>query len=490
MVNFLFKRVLVVCGLLWFGSGIFAQFTISGRVTDKKGNSLPGATVAVKDSYQGTVTNSSGYYQISNLKKGDYVFVVSYLGYESVQKSIEVSESISCDFTLESSSIFTDEVIVSSTRAGSRTPVAVTNISQGDLVKENTGMDIPYQLSLTPSLVESSEAGNGIGYSALRIRGTDASRINVTINGIPLNDSESQGVFWVNMPDFSSSVDNIQIQRGVGTSTNGAAAFGATINFQTEKVNREAYAEMQSVAGSFHTYRNTLKAGTGIIDGKYSFDARISKLKSDGYVDRAFSDHESFFVSGTYFLNGGMIKANLINGDQETGISWWGNPGYDIAGKVTDRTYNPAGEYLNKNGEVKYYPNQTDNYKQTHYQLFYSQVLSPYINVNTALHYTQGHGYFEQFQDDDNVYHDTDYSYYGLDNPIVDGVEVEKSDLTRQKWLENDFYGFTSSVNYKREKVEATLGGAWNRYKGDHFGNILWAQSGGVDNGYQWYFKR
>ncbi|WP_245870428.1 TonB-dependent receptor [Labilibaculum manganireducens] len=457
----------------------FSQLTLTGKVTDKAGKALPGATIAVKGTYLGTVASSNGTYRFQNLKEGNYSFVVSFLGYESAQKEVKLSKSEEIDFNLEASAIMADEVLVAATRAGNKVPVAITNLSGDDVRRQNTGQDIPYQLSLTPSLVEASESGNGVGYSSLRIRGTDATRINVTINGVPLNDSESQGVFWVNMPDFASSVNNIQIQRGVGTSTNGAAAFGATINFQTETINADPYAEVQSVAGSYNTFRNTVKVGTGLIDGKFSFDARYSRLKSDGFVDRAFSDHESFFVSGTYYTEKSMLKFNVMSGDQKTGISWWGNDDMDGKG----RKYNPAGKYKDKDGNTKFYDNQTDNYKQTHYQLFYSQELNSALNMNAALHYTKGKGFYEQYKTDES------YAEYGLSNPKYGAEEVSTTDLTRQKWLKNDFYGFTYSLNYKKKGVDASLGGAWNHYDGDHFGNILWAKNGGIINDYQWYLN-
>lgn len=457
----------------------FSQLTVKGTVSDKDGNALPGASIAVKGTYLGTVANAYGEYQFSNLKSGAYEFVVSFMGYESETRKVELTESKVLDFKLQQTAILADEVIVAATRAGNKAPVAVTNLSGDDVKRQNTGQDIPYQLSLTPSLVESSEAGNGVGYSALRIRGTDASRINVTINGVPLNDSESQGVFWVNMPDFASSVDNIQIQRGVGTSTNGAAAFGATINFQTETVNAEPYAEVSSVGGSFNTFRNTFKAGTGLINGKFSFDARYSKLKSDGYVDRAFSDHESFFASGTYYTERSMLKFNIISGDQKTGISWWGNDSMNDKG----RRYNPAGKYKDENGNTRFYDNQTDNYKQTHYQLFYSQELTSNLNMNAALHYTKGKGYYEQYKEDET------YTEYGVENPVVGGETITETDLIRQKWLKNDFYGFTYSMNYRKNRVDASFGGAWNKYEGDHFGDVIWTQNGGINNDYEWYFN-
>jgi len=461
----------------------FSQISLRGKIMDEKGNALPGATIAVKGTYLGTVSNSHGEYLFQNLKKGDYQFVVSFIGFEKKEKDLKLTESQALNFELNPTAIMADEVIVAATRAGNKAPVAVTNLSGDDVKRQNTGQDIPYQLSLTPSVVESSEAGNGVGYSAMRIRGTDASRINVTVNGVPLNDSESQGVYWVNMPDFASSVNNIQIQRGVGTSTNGAAAFGATINFQTETVNAEPYAEVQSVGGSFNTFRNTFKAGTGLINGKFSFDARYSRLKSDGFVDRAFSDHESFFVSGTYYTEKSMLKFNIMDGEEKTGISWWGNPGIHNEKEPKARTYNPAGEYTDEAGNVHYYDNQTDNYKQTHYQLFYSQELASNLNMNAALHYTKGKGYYEQYKEDET------YAEYGIANPVVNGAAIATTDLTRQKWMQNDFYGFTYSLNYKKNRVDASIGGAWNHYDGDHFGNILWVQNGGIENDYQWYLN-
>ncbi len=478
--NLLFKKVVVLLVFQFFCIAAFSQLSLKGIVVNSDGEALPGAAIVIKGSIYGVSTNANGEYQFDNLKPGVYDVVASFLSFESQSQQIDLKSNLTLDFVLGYSAILTDEVIVSATRAGNKTPVAMTNFSKDMLRKQNTGQDIPYQLSLTPSLVESSESGNGIGYSALRIRGTDATRINVTMNGVPLNDSESQGVFWVNMPDLSSSVDNIQIQRGVGTSTNGSAAFGASINFQTETVNQEAYAEINSLAGSFNTFRNTFKAGTGLINGKFSFDARYSKLKSDGFVDRAFSDHESFFMTGAYYTEKSLLKFNIMSGNQKTGISWWGND--DIEGN--GRRYNPAGKYKDENGKVHFYDNQTDNYKQTHYQLFYSRRLSPSLNMNTAIHYTKGRGYYEQYKED------AAYKKYGVSNPIYGSVEVAETDLTRQKWLTNDFYGATYSLNYNKDGINASFGGAWNHYNGDHFGKVLWAKNGGFDNNHQWYFNK
>jgi len=277
--------------IVWAG---MAQTKLSG-VINGDGSSLAGASVVLKDTYYGVSTSNDGRFEFKNLKNGDYIVIVSFIGFETKEVAVNLNSDKNITVNLDSSPIFTDEVQITSTRASNKTPVAFTNLSKDELNSNNSGQDIPYILSITPSLVNTSEAGAGIGNTTFRIRGTDPTRINVTIDGVPLNDPESQGVYWVNMPDFANSVDNIQIQRGVGTSTNGAAAFGATVNFETEKMNKESYAEINSVAGSFNTFKNSVKAGTGLINNQFTFDARLSKLNSDGYIDYAFSDHKSFF---------------------------------------------------------------------------------------------------------------------------------------------------------------------------------------------------
>ena len=457
----------------------FAQFSVSGVVTNESGEELVGANLVLSGTYKGTSTDVGGAYKFENVKAGNYTLGVSYMGYEAQRVNLNVTKNVVKNVVLVPLDIHAEEVIVSATRAGAKTPVAVTDLSREDIEAQSAGQDIPYLLGLSPSVVTSSEAGTGIGYSALRIRGTDPTRINVTVNGIPLNDSESQGAFWVNMPDFASSVDNVQIQRGVGTSTNGAAAFGATINFQTETFNGEPYAEVQSLVGSFGTNKNSVKAGTGLIDGKFTVDARYSKLNSDGYVDYAFVDHESYFISAAYYTEKSIIKANIISGNQHTGISWWGNPNPE-----EDRRYNPAGEYTDEFGNKQYYKDQTDNYFQDHYQVFYSSQLSPFTNINLGLHYTDGEGYYEQYKEDES------YADYGLENVVIGDQTLEQTDLIRRKWLDNDFYGATFSLNYNRNNLNASLGGAWNKYDGDHFGRIIWMRNAGnTEKGHEWYFN-
>lgn len=459
---------------------VSSQFRIHGKVLNTLNEPLVGATVAIHGSTIGTVTDDQGSYKIKNLKSGQYELAISYLGYETQLKSIRLSADAQIDFILQTSSIMSEEVIISSIKAGNTTPVAKTNITKEELNRQNTADDIPLLLSMTPSVVSSTESGIGIGYSSMRVRGTDATRINVTVNGVPLNDAESQGVFWVNMPDFSSSVDEVQIQRGVGTSTNGAAAFGASINFNTSSYHTKPYAEITSTAGSFNTFKNSVNMSTGLLNDKFSFDFRYSDLQTDGYVDYAFSDHKSLYMSGSMHLKNSFLKANIIHGDQKTGISWWG---IDDATLATDRTYNPAGQYTDEDGNERYYKDQTDNYIQTHYQLFYSQNLNSHWLLNTALHYTKGEGYYEQYKENEKL---TDYNWSQIIRQPGDTIKT--TDLIRQKWLSNDFYGFTSSFNYSTEELQMNFGGGWNKYDGDHYGEVIWARySTKSEKGDEWY---
>ncbi|MCT4602528.1 MAG: TonB-dependent receptor [Marinifilum sp.] len=474
----------------------FSQLHLKGKVTDNDGNALPGAAIAIKGTYLGTVTNSYGEYQFKNLKAGEYQFVVSFLGYKAKEESIELNNSQSFNFELSPSAILADEVLVAATRAGSKTPVAVTNVKKEELEVRNLGQDIPVILSTTPSFVSTTDAGAGVGYTGFRIRGTDANRINVTIDGIPLNDSESHGVFWVNMPDFASSVEDIQIQRGVGTSTNGAAAFGATVNLQTSKVSEEAYAEIASSAGSFKTFKNTVKFGTGLKNG-FAFDARLSKITSDGYIDRAESDLQSIFLSGGYYGEKTSVKANFFAGKEKTYQAWNGVPSVrlnnDEAGmqryadhwlvsqdvvdhmKVSDsRTYN---QYT--------YENETDNYWQKHTQLFLTHLLSENTKMNIGLHYTHGEGYFEQHKPGD------DLDKYGLDPIVIGETTIESTDIIRRKWLNNDFYGAVFSLSHNSNNVDLVWGGAWNKYNGDHYGRIRWMKNAGdTFINHQYYFSK
>ncbi len=360
-----------------------------------------------------------------------------------------------------------EEIVISGTRAGDNTPMTYYNINKEEIELRNLGQDLPYLLSAIPSLVYTSDAGTGIGYTGMRIRGSDATRINVTINGVPYNDSESQGTFWVNMPDFSSSLNSIQIQRGVGTSTNGAGAFGASVNLETNLHAKDAFAEINNSIGSFNTRRHNLILNSGLLDGKWSFEGRLSQIASDGYIDRASSDLNSYYLQGNYIGKNIIIKALMFGGKEVTYQSW---NGVEASKMKDNRTYNSAGLYFDENGKEKFYDREVDDYGQDNYQLHISQILNQNWSLNGALHYTKGKGYFEQYKQDEN------FSDYGLPNVEIGGVVIANTDLIRRRWLDNDFYGFTYGLNYDQNRLSVVLGGGYNYYKGDHFGEIIWAK--------------
>lgn len=448
-----------------------AQFSMIGKVTDKQsGKALERAGVYLENSFISTQTDQSGNYTLKNLKPGNYTIRISYLGYQSFQKSIVISGNTTLDLTLEANTLLADEVLVRSTRATENSATTYKNVSKGELEKNNLGQDLPFLLNQTPSVVVSSDAGTGIGYTGIRIRGSDPTRVNVTVNGIPYNDSESQGSFWVNMPDFASSVDNIQIQRGVGTSTNGAGAFGGSLNIQTTTRRDSAYAELNNTFGSYQTLKNTVSVGTGLINNKFSFDGRLSRIKSDGYIDRSASDLKSYFMTGAYYGKSSLLRANVFSGSEKTYQAWNGIPENLL---TSDRTFNSFT-----------YDDQTDNYVQNHYQLLYSKTLTSALSANAALHYTSGKGYYEEFKEGQRL------ANYGIAPYIVGGSTISKSDLVRRRWLDNDFYGMTYSVNYMPSTVfNFTLGGAYNEYDGDHFGEVIRGQFVPVNLNLQRYYR-
>ncbi|WP_420885197.1 TonB-dependent receptor [Candidatus Symbiothrix dinenymphae] len=359
------------------------------------------------------------------------------------------------------SDISLHEVEVVASRAGEKTPVAYSNMDKQAIEAANFGQDIPFLLLLTPSVIATSDAGTGIGYTGFRIRGTDANRINITSNGIPLNDSESHGVFWVNMPDFASSLQDLQVQRGVGTSTNGAGAFGASINMKTENVPLKSYGEFDGGLGSFNTQKATFKLGTGILNDHWAFDGRLSSITSDGFIDRAAVDLKSYFAQGAYFNDHSLVKFITFGGKEKTYHAWDGVSDYKLA--EGNRTYNPSG-YMGEDadGNELFYANQTDNYEQTHYQLSLLQRLNLNLNLNVALHYTKGQGYYEEYKDNRAL------EEYGL--------QAGESDLIREKWLDNDFYGGIFSLDYIQNKWNVSLGGGANKYEGNHFGYVKWVK--------------
>ncbi len=366
-----------------------------------------------------------------------------------------------------------DEVVVSASRANDKIPVTYSQLEKGEIQRINLGQDIPVLLNYLPSVVATTFDGTGIGPTDFRIRGADNSRINVTINGIPYNDADSQTTFFVNLQDFASSIENIQVQRGVGTSTNGAGAFGASINVLTDNVSEQAFGQVASSLGSFGAFKNTVRFGTGLLSDHFAFSARLSKIDSDGYVDRAFSDLRSYFLDGVYKDDNTLIKAVVFGGEEITGLSF---AGLNAAGLEEDRRFNNDGVFLDAEGNRQFYDRQTDNYKQDHFQLHITQKLSEDWTGNVSLHYTNSRGFFEQYLESDPGFFNPDLSFYGLPSFEADGETVNRSDLTTRRHLNSDFYGTVFSFLYNKNKLNAVIGGAWNRYDGEQFGEITAAE--------------
>lgn len=496
MLKFTSWFLAVATGVLLYVPAL-AQLSVSGKIVDAEdGKPLPGATVRA-GSFRGTVTNEKGEFSLKNLPKDTDLLEVSYVGYANQKidfSGIQTPEFI--EIKLIRSSFTADEVVINATRANQNSGVAFTNVGKLELGKQNLGQDLPVLLNFTPSLVTTSDAGAGVGYTGLRIRGTDATRINVTINGIPYNDAESQGTFWVNMPDIGSSVSSVQIQRGVGTSTNGAAAFGATVNINTNEFRKEAYAEINNSVGSFNTRKHTILAGTGLLNNKFTLDARLSKITSDGFIDRAKSDLGSFYVSGAYFGKKSSVRLNVFSGKEVTYQAWEGTPEARIKGNregilaYIDRNglnERDAQNLLNSDSRtynLYLYDNQVDNYQQDHFQLVSSHSLSKNWTFNLNGFLVKGRGYFEQYRDNDRL------SNYKLPAVIAGGDTITRTDLVRRRWLDNSFYGTTFSLDYNSfKKLTANIGGGWNQYDGNHFGEVIWARFAGNSNIRQRYYQ-
>jgi iron complex outermembrane receptor protein len=455
------KKLFFLWAMLLISSAAVAQSAVTGSVRSKDGEALVGANVVLLGTGRGSTSDLNGKFEIKNVSPGKYSLRVSFMGYESYLQELELPFAGPLEISLNPSSILSEEFIVYATRASERTPTTFKTVSREEIAKLNLGQDIPVLLNFTPSVVTHSDAGAGVGYTGLRIRGSDQTRINVTINGIPLNDAESHGVFWVNKPDFATSVENIQIQRGVGTSTNGAATFGASMNIQTDKHQEEAFGEVDNSFGSFNTWRHMVKVGTGLLNNRWAFDARLSQITSDGYIDRAFSDLRSYFLSGGYYGEKHVVKVNMFSGKEQTYQAWEGVP---EALLKTNRTFN-----------AYTYDNQTDNYQQDHYQLLYTGNWNANWKANAGLHYTYGRGFFEQFREDDRL------SRYGLDPIVIGNSVITRTDIIRRRWLDNDFYGAVFSLNYISDdsRWNVIMGGGANRYDGDHFGEIIWMGTAG-----------
>ncbi|MDG1039816.1 MAG: TonB-dependent receptor [Polaribacter sp.] len=423
------------------------SFTISGKITDENKQPLVSASVFIKNTNNGTSSDFDGNYQLK-VTTGTHKVEVRFIGYKSVSKTVTISnQSEIVNFNLQPENNVLDEVLVAAVRVKANSPVTHSNLTKKEIAKRNLGQDIPMLMNYLPNVISSSDAGAGIGYTYIRVRGSDASRVNVTLNGIPFNDSESQGTFWVNMGDFASSTQSLQLQRGVGTSTNGSGAFGASLNILTDAISEDPYAEISNSFGSFNTRKHTVKFSTGKINEHLEFSGRMSKIYSDGYIDRAFTDLKSYFLQGSYTDDNTLIKAIVFGGKERTYQAW---EGIDAAQLEADRTHNP---YT--------YENETDNYWQDHYQLHWNEKLNENWSTNIALNYTRGKGYYEQYKAGRDA---VDYN-----NLIADG-----SDVVVQRWLDNHFYVFNFNANYNKDGLEIISGISYSDYKNDHYGEIIW----------------
>lgn len=477
-----------------------AQTTVQGTISQAESNVLLPYVMVIIDnkSTLGTISDIEGNYRITNVPDGQHTIQFTALDFDTLTITFTIKDAAPLNnfnvvltettvrYSVElpiwppiESEQDLDEVVIRYNNPS--TPTTVNTLKKKEIEKSNYGQDIPYLLEMTPSTVVSSDAGAGVGYTGIRIRGVDPTRTNVTLNGIPLNDPESHGVFWVNLPDFASSADQIQVQRGVGTSSNGVAAFGASININTNKVNREVYAHLDNSFGSFNTLRNTINAGTGLIKGKFLMDLRLSRIASDGYIDRSSSNLKSFYLSGAWVGKRSHLRGNIFSGKEETYQSWYGTPESVISGNVdeiqayADRNFiygEDRENLLNAGRTYNFYTyeNEEDNYQQDHYQLLFSHRFTDVLQLKLAGHYTRGRGYYEQFRKDD------DYSTYGFDPVILGGDTINSTDLIRRRWLDNHFYGGIFALEYKGKKLDLSWGGGLNQYLGKHFGEVIWAE--------------
>ena len=446
-----------------------AQFTITGKVTEQNKQPVEAATISIEKNganIANAITADDGSFTIKGITRaGDYRLRVEHIGMQQKAVAISIKEKLTeTSVEVQTFSYFLDPLELKSLRAADKAPFAKINLGKDYITQNNVGQDLPFLLNQTPSVVVNSDAGNGIGYTGIRIRGSDATRINVTLNGIPYNDAESQGTYFVDLPDISSSVNSIQVQRGIGTSSNGAGAFGASINLSTNEFNDNAYGEMNNSYGSFNSWKNTVKVGSGLINGHFTVDARLSRVSSDGYIDRAATDLKSLYFSTAYVSEKTTLRFNFISGKEKTYQAWNGVPQDSL---IPNRTYNSSGS--DKPGEP--YNNETDNYIQDHYQLFFNHSLNSRLSFNTGLFLSKGRGYYEQYKADQS------YNDYGLPNPIFGTDTLTSTDLVRQLWLDNNYYGQIFSLQYKTKADKATFGGGWTRYEGNHFGKIIWAQN-------------
>ncbi len=470
MVNelFIMKKLLLIC-LILSHIPIWAQSVFVGTVLDSETKSpISSVNIQVGEKDEVITTNSEGVFRVKLNHEKMVLITISHVGYSTLlEKVTPGNHPNGKTFYLVSKSVELGSVEVSAIRADEKTPIAFTNIDKAELKALNTGQDIPFVLQNSPSVVASSDAGAGIGYTGMRIRGSDQTRINVTVNGVPINDAESHGVFWVNMPDLTSSLNSVQIQRGVGTSTNGAGAFGASVNMETSSYEKEGYGEVSVTGGSYNTQRYSVGFGTGLLNKHWVLQGRASMVKSDGWVDRSWSDMKSYYLTGGYFGEDFSLKMVAFGGREKTYQAW---NGIDSSTYKMNPTFNSAGALYDSTGLTGYYDNETDNYGQDHYQLIYQQNLSKSMNLNVTGFYTRGKGFYEQYRQDD------DFSSYGLSPIYIGSDTITSTDLIRRLWLDNHNYGVTGNITLSKEKYDLVIGGALSQYKGDHFGDLQWAR--------------
>ena len=427
--------------------------TISGKIYDENKQPLAGASVFITNANKGTSSDFEGEYQLS-LSKGTYKIEVRFIGYKPASRVLKIdNQNIIIDFNLQLESNVLDEVLVSAVRVKANSPVTHSNITKEEIEKRNLGQDIPVLLNYLPSVVSSSDAGAGVGYTYINVRGSNAERVNVTINGIPYNDAESQGTFWVNLGDFASSTQSLQLQRGVGTSTNGTAAFGASLNILTDAISEKSFAEISNSFGSYNTKKHTVKFSTGKINDHIEIAGRLSKIYSDGYIDRAFTDLKSYFLQASYVDENTLIKALTFGGKEKTYQAW---AGIDASQLAANRRQNP---YT--------YENEVDDYQQDHYQLHWNEKLNENWSTNIGLNYTKGQGYFEQHKSDKDP---ADYAN------LVVATTNGKTDLIVRRWLDNKFYVANFNATYKKEELEIISGFSYSNYSNSHFGEVIWAK--------------
>lgn len=450
-------------------SAAWAQSTmhsISGSVSDANSNPLAGATVMIKDTYTGAITNANGMFTIKSVSAGEVTLEVTYIGFKTLQHQLTLTGDVTkLKLTLEEGVVMTKDFVVLANRSNEKTPMAVQNFDSMYLATNNTGLDLPIILEQATSVVSTSDAGNGVGYTGMRVRGSDATRVNVTINGVPLNDPESQGTYFVNLPDFTSSVDDIQVQRGIGTSTNGAAAFGGSVNINTTELQEKAYGKYSLGLGSFGTLKNSLSFGTGLTDNGFAFDGRLSMIESDGYIDRATSDLKSYYAKAGYYGKKFSAKFITFGGNERTYQAWNGVPFDSLSGEES-RKFN-----------IYDYKDQVDDYSQTHYQLHLNYAINNNWKATVSGFHVIGKGFFEEYKGTEyNQGSEQDFADYGLENVIIGGDTITSTNLIRRRWLDNTFTGGVFNLNYTKNDLDVILGGGYNEYEGKHFGEITWAE--------------